>query len=175
VACILAMIGFESIGMHLLVQIWSVKAAWIVTALDVYGALWLIGDYHALRLRPTYAKDGILHLRYGLRWNVEIPFDQIEAVGEIGTSPLYALRECFNPQHGVPVTPDNVMGILSLIFWSLTIVISFKYLVFVMRADNRGEGGILALMSLVRARSGPPSLRRSILIGLGIFGAALLY
>ncbi|HEY4641990.1 MAG TPA: potassium transporter Kup [Thermoanaerobaculia bacterium] len=95
--------------------------------------------------------------------------------GDIGTSPLYALRECFHPKHGVPVTPDNVMGILSLIFWSLTIVISFKYLVFVMRADNRGEGGILALMSLVRARSGPPSLRRSILIALGIFGAALLY
>ena len=95
--------------------------------------------------------------------------------GDIGTSPLYALRECFNPSHGVPVTPANILGILSLIFWSLTIVISFKYLVFVMRADNRGEGGILALMSLVRARSGPPSLRRSILIALGIFGAALLY
>jgi hypothetical protein len=84
VACILAMIGFESIGMHLLVQLWSVKAAWIVTGLDVYGALWLIGDYHALRLRPTYAKDGILHLRYGLRWNAEIPLDQIEAIDEIG-------------------------------------------------------------------------------------------
>lgn len=83
VACILAMIGFESIGMHLLVQMWSVKAAWIVTALDVYGALWLIGDYHALRLRPTYAKDGILHLRYGLRWNAEIPLDQIEAIDDI--------------------------------------------------------------------------------------------
>jgi len=95
--------------------------------------------------------------------------------GDIGTSPLYALRECFRKGHGVPVTPDNVMGILSLIFWSLTIVISFKYLIFVMRADNRGEGGILALMSLVRARSGPPSLRRSVLIALGIFGAALLY
>jgi len=75
----------------------------------------------------------------------------------------------------VAVTPDNILGILSLIFWSLTIVISFKYLIFVMRADNRGEGGILALMSLVRARSGPPSLRRSTLIALGIFGAALLY
>ncbi len=95
--------------------------------------------------------------------------------GDIGTSPLYALRECFNPKHGVAVTPDNILGILSLIFWSLTIVISFKYLIFVMRADNRGEGGILALMSLVRARSGPPSLRRSTLIALGIFGAALLY
>ena len=83
VACILMLIGFESIGMHLLVQLWSVKAAWIVTALDLYGALWLIGDYHALRLRPTYAKDGILHLRYGLRWNAEIALDDIESVDEL--------------------------------------------------------------------------------------------
>src|SRR5581483_1990299 len=95
--------------------------------------------------------------------------------GDIGTSPLYALRECFNPHHGVPATRENVIGILSLILWSLTIVISFKYLVFVMRADNRGEGGILALMSLVRARSGPRSVRRATLIAFGIFGAALLY
>ena len=83
VACILMMIGFESIGMHLLVQLWSVKAAWIVTALDVYGALWLIGDYHALRLRPTYAADGVLHLRYGLRWNADIPLDLIEGIDEV--------------------------------------------------------------------------------------------
>jgi KUP system potassium uptake protein len=96
--------------------------------------------------------------------------------GDIGTSPLYALRECFHPHHGVAPTPENVVGILSLIFWSLTIVISFKYLVFVMRADNRGEGGILALMSLVRARGdGTTSSRRTLLVALGLFGAALLY
>jgi len=95
--------------------------------------------------------------------------------GDIGTSPLYALRECFHPHHGVAPTPDNVIGILSLIFWSLTIVISFKYLVFVMRADNRGEGGILALMSLVRARGGTSSSTRLLLVALGLFGAALLY
>jgi KUP system potassium uptake protein len=95
--------------------------------------------------------------------------------GDIGTSPLYALRECFHPHHGVAPTPDNVIGILSLIFWSLTIVISFKYLIFVMRADNRGEGGILALMSLVRARGGASSSTRLILVALGLFGAALLY
>jgi len=83
VVCILAMIGFESIGMHLLVQMWSTKAAWIVTALDLYGALWLIGDYHALRLRPTYAAGGVLHLRYGLRWSAEIPLDDIEAVDDV--------------------------------------------------------------------------------------------
>ena len=95
--------------------------------------------------------------------------------GDIGTSPLYALRECFHPHHGVRPTPDNVIGILSLIFWSLTIVISFKYLVFVMRADNRGEGGILALMSLVRARGTAGSQARLFLVALGLFGAALLY
>jgi KUP system potassium uptake protein len=96
--------------------------------------------------------------------------------GDIGTSPLYALRECFNPEHGVAATHDNVLGVLSLIFWSLVIVISLKYLVFVMRADNRGEGGILALMSLARTREGGgTSTRRAILVALGLFGSALLY
>ena len=71
--------------------------------------------------------------------------------GDIGTSPLYAMRECFHGSHAVPPTPLNVLGILSLIFWSLIIVISIKYLVFVMRADNRGEGGILSLMALIRS------------------------
>ncbi|HEX8170548.1 MAG TPA: potassium transporter Kup [Thermoanaerobaculia bacterium] len=92
--------------------------------------------------------------------------------GDIGTSPLYAFRECFSPEHHLAVTPQNVLGILSLVFWSLVIVISIKYLVFVMRADNRGEGGILALMSLVRPRR---SFRRGALLGLGLFGSALLY
>src|SRR6266480_3587190 len=96
--------------------------------------------------------------------------------GDIGTSPLYALRECFKPAHGVAPTHDNILGVLSLIFWSLVIVISLKYLVLVMRADNRGEGGILALMSLARTReSGHTSARRALLIALGLFGSALLY
>ena len=94
--------------------------------------------------------------------------------GDIGTSPLYALRECFHSKHGVPPTPENILGILSLIFWSLVVVISLKYLVFVMRADNRGEGGILALMSLVRG-GGDRSVRRIVLVSLGLFGSALLY
>ncbi|HEY0371909.1 MAG TPA: potassium transporter Kup [Thermoanaerobaculia bacterium] len=92
--------------------------------------------------------------------------------GDIGTSPLYAFRECFSKEHNLPVTPLNILGILSLIFWSLVIVISVKYLLFVMRADNRGEGGILALMSLVRPRR---SKRRGALLGLALFGSALLY
>ncbi len=95
--------------------------------------------------------------------------------GDIGTSPLYAVRECFFGHHGVKVTDANILGVLSLIFWSLIIVISLKYLVVVMRADNRGEGGILALMALVRPDSQRRAGSRWILIALGLFGAALLY
>src|SRR6476659_3427203 len=95
--------------------------------------------------------------------------------GDIGTSPLYALRECVHGQHGVAATHDNVLGVLSLIFWSLTLIISVKYILFVMRADNKGEGGILALLALVA--QGPDAKRKSraMLIALGLFGAALLY
>jgi len=93
--------------------------------------------------------------------------------GDIGTSPLYAMKECFYGPHAVPVTPENVLGVLSLIFWSLILVISVKYLIFVMRADNRGEGGILALMALIKPREGKRS--SWILIAMGLFGAALLY
>jgi KUP system potassium uptake protein len=96
--------------------------------------------------------------------------------GDIGTSPLYAVRECFYGQFAVPISHDNVLGVLSLIFWSLILVISFKYLVFIMRADNRGEGGILALMSLVAPPRPVRALSRAWwLICLGLFGAALLY
>jgi KUP system potassium uptake protein len=91
--------------------------------------------------------------------------------GDIGTSPLYAFRECFHGPHAVPPNQLNILGVLSLIFWSLIIVISIKYLVFVMRADNRGEGGILALMALVRTEK----RRRWALVALGLFGASLLY
>ena len=68
--------------------------------------------------------------------------------GDIGTSPLYAVRECFHGDHGIPVNRHNVLGVLSLIFWALTLIVSIKYIAFVLRADNRGEGGVLALMSL---------------------------
>ena len=96
--------------------------------------------------------------------------------GDIGTSPLYALRECFAGSHPLPATPDNVLGILSLVFWSLLLIVSLKYLTIVLRATNRGEGGILALMALaVPKRPAGASRRRALLIGLGVFGAALLY
>jgi KUP system potassium uptake protein len=94
--------------------------------------------------------------------------------GDIGTSPLYAFRECFAKEHHLAPTPDNILGVLSLIFWALVLIISVEYLVFVMRADNRGEGGIVALMSLVSQKD-KLSKRRMVLIGLGLFGAALLY
>ena len=94
--------------------------------------------------------------------------------GDIGTSPLYAFKECFFGPHRFEVTTDNVLGILSLIFWSLNFVVTFKYLSMVMRADNRGEGGILALLALVRP-SGPLTGTGRLLIATGLFGSALLY
>ena len=96
--------------------------------------------------------------------------------GDIGTSPLYAMRESFEGAgHELAVTEANVLGILSLVFWSLLIVISIKYLAFVMRADHNGEGGILALTSLVKPSGGPKRGRRGLLILFGLFGTALLY
>jgi KUP system potassium uptake protein len=96
--------------------------------------------------------------------------------GDIGTSPLYALRECFQGVHGVTADNANVLGVLSLILWSLILVICVKYLGVVLRADNRGEGGILALMALIQRKAKHLSApeRRVVLI-LGVFGAALLY
>jgi KUP system potassium uptake protein len=93
--------------------------------------------------------------------------------GDIGTSPLYALREALHPQHGVAASSDNVLGILSLILWSLVLVISIKYLILVMRVDQQGEGGILVLTSML-APAGR-SRRRWLLLAVGIFGTALLY
>ncbi len=95
--------------------------------------------------------------------------------GDIGTSPLYALQTAFSPEHGIPLLPDNVMGILSLIVWSMAWVITLKYLFVMMRADNNGEGGILALLALaLRETRRFPRLRWTI-IGIGIFGAAMFY
>jgi KUP system potassium uptake protein len=94
--------------------------------------------------------------------------------GDIGTSPLYSLKECFGPHVGISPTPENVLGVLSLVFWAMTFVVTFKYMSFVMRADNRGEGGILALMALVGRGDLSRKGRRALLV-LGLFGAALLY
>jgi len=96
--------------------------------------------------------------------------------GDIGTSPLYALHETFYGPLSIPPTPENVLGVLSLVFWSLILVVTIKYHIVIIRADNKGEGGVLALMALVQgsrqARGLPP---RHVMIILGIFGAALIY
>ncbi|MBL7716705.1 MAG: potassium uptake protein [Bdellovibrionales bacterium] len=113
--------------------------------------------------------------------------------GDIGTSPLYAFKECFDPTHGLAPTPENILGILSLIFWSLVLVVVFKYLIFIVRADNKGEGGIMALLALLLAKAqatpGSPQApsevaqnsnhrtgyRAAMIILMGLIGASLLY
>jgi len=97
--------------------------------------------------------------------------------GDIGTSPLYAFRESFHASYGIEVHAINILGILSLIFWSLILVISVKYLIFVLRADNNGEGGILALTALIGAKRRVmlPGTVRWVMVMLGLFGTALLY
>ncbi|MEJ2769515.1 potassium transporter Kup [Mycetohabitans sp. B46] len=95
--------------------------------------------------------------------------------GDIGTSPLYALKEAFSPQHGIALTPESILGVISLLFWAIVVVVSLKYVLFVMRADNDGEGGVLALMAL--ALRGFPREGKwiGVLMALGIFGACMFY
>jgi KUP system potassium uptake protein len=95
--------------------------------------------------------------------------------GDIGTSPLYTIKECFSGVHGIEPNPANVLGILSLIFWAILIVISLKYVVFIMRADNKGEGGIMALMSLIIQKAQINASLRVLLMMLGLMGASLFY
>lgn len=97
--------------------------------------------------------------------------------GDIGTSPLYAIKESFHPAHGIELSAPNILGILSLVFWSLTFVVTVKYLVFILRADNRGEGGIMALLGLVipLLKGREERTKSRAIIFLGLFGAALLY
>ncbi|HZO02840.1 MAG TPA: KUP/HAK/KT family potassium transporter, partial [Burkholderiales bacterium] len=95
--------------------------------------------------------------------------------GDIGTSPLYAVKETFSPDHGIALTEENILAGLSMIFWSLMVVVSLKYVMLIMRADNRGEGGIMALTALaLKAASSEPRWRGTLLV-IGMFGAALFY
>jgi KUP system potassium uptake protein len=96
--------------------------------------------------------------------------------GDIGTSPLYTIKECFHGIHAIVPSSNNIFGVLSLIFWSLTIVVSIKYMIFILRADNRGEGGIFALFGLIPASNGTisPYVRRTVIIA-AVLGAGLLY
>lgn len=93
--------------------------------------------------------------------------------GDIGTSPLYSVRHCFS--HGLALNPDNILGVMSLIFWALVFVISIKYLMFVLNADNNGEGGVMALVALAFPKLEPPSRAGMLLLIMGLFGTALLF
>src|SRR3982751_1873717 len=95
--------------------------------------------------------------------------------GDIGTSPLYTVQTCFSDFTGLKPSPDNVLGILSLITWALIIVVTLKYVMVVMRADNHGEGGVLALMALVSREPGISQRRHRVYVFLGVAGAALFY
>ena len=114
----------------------------------------------------TVTRKGILGLAVGAMGVV---------YGDIGTSPLYAFKEAFGGVHHVALTHDNVLGVLSLMVWSLFLIVTVKYVIFMMRADNRGEGGIMALMALVRRTLPPRSRSAWWLMTLGMFGAALFY
>ncbi|AVP96159.1 potassium transporter Kup [Ahniella affigens] len=95
--------------------------------------------------------------------------------GDIGTSPLYTMKESFSGSHGMPISETNVLGILSLATWALILVVSIKYVIFIMRANNRGEGGIMAMMALALQSVGENRNLRRVIVTLAIFGAALFY
>ena len=95
--------------------------------------------------------------------------------GDIGTSPLYTMKEVFAGNHPIPLTPDNVLGILSLILWSLIVIVSVKYVIFIMRADNRGEGGIMALIALALHDAKGNPMKEKMIILVGVLGAAMFY
>src|ERR1700742_750693 len=95
--------------------------------------------------------------------------------GDIGTSPLYSLKEAFSPAHGIPLTDQSILGVISLLFWAIVIVVGVKYVLFVMRADNNGEGGVLALMALALRSLDDKSKMAGLLVMLGIFGACMFY
>jgi KUP system potassium uptake protein len=95
--------------------------------------------------------------------------------GDIGTSPLYTVKEVFSPATGVPLDAHHLIGTASVIFWSLMVVVTLKYVVLILRADNRGEGGIMALTALASHAAGTTARRRTVLLLLGVFGAALFY
>src|SRR5689334_23885054 len=95
--------------------------------------------------------------------------------GDIGTSPLYAAKQTFDPEHGIALTPENIVGGVSAIFWALMIIVSLKYVALVLRANNRGEGGIMALLALATAGVELRPRLRTVLLAIGVFGAALFY
>jgi len=125
---------------------------------------------------PTRAHTpSVAHAPHEARWPLLLGALGV-VFGDIGTSPLYAIKECFSPAstHRVNPTPENVLGVLSLVFWSLTMVVTVKYLTFILKADNQGSGGILALLALVPPRKDGRKTMGPLVL-LVLFGAALLY
>ena len=120
------------------------------------------------RSRPGRSKDSVA-------WLALVALGVV--YGDIGTSPIYALKACFSPEYGLAPTSANVLGVVSLIIWALTITVSIKYVAVIMRADNNGEGGILALLAIIRGGRTAATMPRRIrvLLGVALFGAALLY
>jgi KUP system potassium uptake protein len=128
----------------------------------------------ALTLRPTLAEGSRLHHRS--HTTAALTLLALGVVyGDIGTSPLYAAKETFSPEHGIPLTPNNILGGVSAIFWSLMIVVSLKYVTLVLRASNRGEGGIMALLALATASVRNRPRLSATLLAIGVFGASLFY
>lgn len=125
-------------------------------------------------LRPIEIEAKGSHVAKGSTWSLMLAAIGV-VFGDIGTSPLYALKECFNPEHGIPFSSDAVYGVLSMVFWAFFIVVSLKYVLFVMRANNHGEGGILALMALALRTSQNGTKRYLMLLMLGVFGACMFY
>jgi len=93
--------------------------------------------------------------------------------GDIGTSPLYTVKEIFSASTGIALTQANIIGAISAVLWALMLVVTLKYVILVLRADNRGEGGIMALLALAVSSANAAPQRKKILLGLGVFGAAL--
>jgi len=110
-------------------------------------------------------------------WNLGLILGSLGVVfGDIGTSPMYAIRQCFSGSHAIPVSQGNVLGIISLIFWTIIVVVCFKYMTFLLKADNKGEGGVFALLALLKGVNGSRTSRvYSSVVLASIFGAALLY
>jgi len=124
-------------------------------------------------LRPVDIQGSDHHQKGGL---ATLALGAIGIVfGDIGTSPLYALKVCFDPQNGIPMTPDSIFGVISMIFWSFILVVSLKYLLFVMRANNHGEGGILSLMAQALRTAKTNSKRSIVIMIVGVLGACLFY
>ena len=128
---------------------------------------------HSKFLRPIEFDQGNHHVKGSL---LALSVLAIGIVfGDIGTSPLYALKSCFDPVSGIPLNKDSVYGVLSMIFWTFVIVVSLKYVAFVMRANNHGEGGILALMALALRTAKQGSTQAMTIMVMGVLGACLFY